>query len=318
MVEVKGEGGAHNYPGSLTSLRQQRYSLLKILVGLGLIGGLVYILRMEDPFPGVRKAALRHHHTATTISAATSTTNNNNNNNNIKTEKDASGSGSESGSGEDDTTDDGQEKDNGGGEQLKKISSEGSSSSSSVEGGHIYTFRLEGLNDGKAGNVVIQTRPDWSPIGVEHFHTLMESKYYDEARFFRVVKNFIVQFGIAPDPKKKNKVVIQDDPVTETNARGTVTFATSGKNTRTTQLFINTRAGGNKFLDNQGFSPIAEVVEGMEYVDLIYDGYGEKPNQGMIQNQGNSYLNKNFPLLSYISKSFEGRQSQPNDKQKTK
>mmetsp|Transcript_21963 Transcript_21963/g.51777 ORF Transcript_21963/g.51777 Transcript_21963/m.51777 type:complete len:312 (-) Transcript_21963:56-991(-) len=311
MVEVKGEGGAHNYPGSLTSLRQQRYSLLKILVGLCLIGGLVYILRMEDPFPGVRKAALRHH-TTTTISAATSTITNSI----IKTDKEASGSGSgsESGSGDDDTTDDGQEKDNGGGEQLKKISSEGSSSSSSVEGGHIYTFRLEGLNDGKAGNIVVQTRPDWSPIGVEHFHTLMESKYYDEARFFRVVKNFIVQFGIAPDPKKKNKVVIQDDPVIQTNARGTVTFATSGKNTRTTQLFINTRAGGNKFLDNQGFSPIAEVVEGMEYVDLIYDGYGEKPNQGMIQNQGNSYLNKNFPLLSYIGKSFEGRQSQPNDK----
>jgi len=317
MVEVKGEGGAHNYPGSLTSLRQQRYSLLKILVGLCLIGGLVYILRMEDPFPGVRKAALRHH-TTTTISAATSTITNSI----IKTDKEASGSGSgsESGSGDDDTTDDGQEKDIGGGEQQKKSSSEGggSSSSSSVEGGHIYTFRLEGLNDGKAGNIVVQTRPDWSPIGVEHFHTLMESKYYDEARFFRVVKNFIVQFGIAPDPTKKNKVVIQDDPVTETNARGTVTFATSGKNTRTTQLFINTRAGGNKFLDNQGFSPIAEVVEGMEYVDLIYDGYGEKPNQGMIQNQGNSYLNKNFPLLSYISKSFEGRQSQPNDKQKTK
>ena len=307
-MEVKREGGAHNYPGSLTSLRQQRYSLLKILIGLGLIGCLVYILRMEDPFPGVRKAALRHHST----SDATSTTDNNNNNN-VKAGKDVSGSGSESGSGsgEDDTTDDGQEKekDNGGGEQQKKTISKGSSSSSSsVEGARIYTFRLEGLNDGKSGNVVIQTRPDWSPIGVEHFHMLMESKYYDEARFFRVVKNFIVQFGIAADPAKKNKVVIKDDPVIQTNARGTVTFATSGKNTRTTQLFINTREGGNKFLDSQGFSPIAEVVEGMEYVDSIYDGYGEKPNQGLIQNQGNVYLNKNFPLLSYIGKSFEGRQ----------
>jgi peptidyl-prolyl cis-trans isomerase A (cyclophilin A) len=95
--------------------------------------------------------------------------------------------------------------------------------------------------------------------------------------------------------------VILDDPVVETNRRGTVTFATSGPDTRTTQMFINTNSRGNKFLDSQGFSPIGEVIEGMEFVDQIYDAYKEKPDQGKIQKNGNEYLTKEFPNLSYIA-----------------
>ena len=94
--------------------------------------------------------------------------------------------------------------------------------------------------------------------------------------------------------------IIQDDPVVESNRRGTVTFATSGPDSRTTQMFINTNSRGNKFLDSQGFSPIGEVIEGMEFVDQINDEYKEKPDQGRIQNKGNAYLTKEFPNLSYI------------------
>jgi cyclophilin family peptidyl-prolyl cis-trans isomerase len=91
-----------------------------------------------------------------------------------------------------------------------------------------------------------------------------------------------------------------DDPVATTNARGTVTFAAAGPNTRTTQVFINTDANGNAFLDSQGFSPFAEVISGMEFVDRIYDVYGETPNQAMIKKKGNEFLNFYFPKLSFI------------------
>ena len=134
----------------------------------------------------------------------------------------------------------------------------------------------------------------------------MDDSFYTNAKFFRVVDDFIVQFGIPAIPSDKYKTPIKDDPVKQTNARGTLTYATSGKDTRTTQLFINTRKAGNKFLDNQGFAPFAEVLEGMDIVDEIYDKYGERPGQGKIQKQGNEYLDKEFPLLSYIAKAYQG------------
>jgi len=163
-----------------------------------------------------------------------------------------------------------------------------------------FEFYVENLEGGTSGTIVIQTHPEWAPLGVEHFHKLMEESYYSGSRFFRVVPDFMVQFGIAAIPGGEKVKPIQDDAVLQTNARGTVTFATSGANTRTTQLFINTRKTGNAFLDKQGFAPIGEVISGMEYVDQIFKGYGEKPNQGKITKKGNAYLDKDFPNLSYI------------------
>lgn len=132
---------------------------------------------------------------------------------------------------------------------------------------------------------------------------LVDAGFYQDCRFFRVVPNFVVQFGINGNPtvQKEYKSPIVDDKVQTTNARGTLTFATSGKNTRTTQLFINTNTNGNAFLDKQGFSPFAEIMSGMNVVDRIYKGYGEKPAQGMIQSKGNAYLESQFPKLTYIS-----------------
>lgn len=167
--------------------------------------------------------------------------------------------------------------------------------------GRTFIFELAQLDGVPDGQIKIQTHPEWAPLGVQQFHKLVDSSYYKENRFFRVVNNFVVQFGIQAVPGQFPKEApIRDDPVKTTNARGTVTFATSGPNTRTTQLFINTNTNGNKFLDKQGFAPIGEVIEGMDLVDKIYAGYGEKPNQGKIQNRGNAYLNAEFPLLSFI------------------
>lgn len=147
----------------------------------------------------------------------------------------------------------------------------------------------------------------------KHFQNqkLTESGFWDECRIFRVIPGFIAQFGINGDPSVQSKwrgEVLKDDPVKVTNARGTVVFATAGPNSRTTQVFINTRDQGNGFLDNQGFSPIGRVVEGMDVVDKLYAGYGEGapagkgPSQAKIQLQGNAYLTEKYPKLSYFRK----------------
>jgi peptidyl-prolyl cis-trans isomerase A (cyclophilin A) len=141
---------------------------------------------------------------------------------------------------------------------------------------------------------------------------LVEKGFYNDCRFFRVLPGFIAQFGITGDPTVMSKwrsSSIPDDPVRVSNLRGTVVFATGGPNTRTTQIFVNTRDQGNGFLDKQGFSPFGEVIEGMDIIDKLYAGYGEGapsgkgPNQGLIQAKGNEYLVSQYPKLSYISKS---------------
>lgn len=162
---------------------------------------------------------------------------------------------------------------------------------------------LKGLTgESDPQDVIIEVRPDWAPIGANHMLELVQAQFYDECRFFRVLPNFVVQFGINGDPHVQSEwkaKVLQDDPVKESNKRGTLTFATSGKNTRTTQLFIN--LNDNAALDQQGFAPIGEVTKGMEHIDKISSKYREKPNQGKIVNNGNAYLQQEFPELSYIA-----------------
>jgi peptidyl-prolyl cis-trans isomerase A (cyclophilin A) len=149
------------------------------------------------------------------------------------------------------------------------------------------------------GDFVVEVHKEWAPIGVERFYQLVKDKYYDNAGFFRVVPDFIVQFGLAADPKMTSKwdKKIQDDPVNRTNAVGMVTFATAGPNTRTTQVFINLRS--NQALDGQGFAPFGKVVEGMDVVTKISSAHGQMPEQDLITKQGNAYL-KRFPRLDYI------------------
>jgi peptidyl-prolyl cis-trans isomerase A (cyclophilin A) len=178
----------------------------------------------------------------------------------------------------------------------------------------------------------------WSYILSRRSQELTDIGFWDDCRFFRVLPGFVVQFGINGNPdiqKKWRTANMADDAVKVSNDRGTVVFATAGPNSRTTQLFINTREQGNAFLDGQGFSPIGRVIEGkydyrgttffdelrlsgrsrflflipflgMDVVDEMYAGYGEGapagrgPNQGLIQLRGNSYLRENFPKLTYI------------------
>jgi peptidyl-prolyl cis-trans isomerase A (cyclophilin A) len=152
------------------------------------------------------------------------------------------------------------------------------------------------------GNFTVHVTRAWSPLGADRFYNLVKHGYFDSAAFFRVVPNFIVQFGLSADPEV-NKVWrsanFKDDPVTQSNKPGTMTFATAGPNTRTTQLFIN--FGNNGFLDGQGFSPFGQVTKGMDVVQKLHSAYGERPDQGSITTQGKAYLEKNFPNLDTIT-----------------
>lgn len=155
--------------------------------------------------------------------------------------------------------------------------------------------------DTSAGSFVVAVHRAWAPKGADRFYSLVKNGFFDNCRFFRVVPNFMVQFGLNGDPTVQGPwraANISDDPVKQSNRRGTITFATAGPNTRTTQVFINFK--NNAPLDGQGFAPFGEVVSGMETVDKINSQYGEQPDQGMIQRQGNAYLMKSFPKLDYI------------------
>lgn len=153
-----------------------------------------------------------------------------------------------------------------------------------------------------AGTFVVAVTRAWAPQGADRFYNLVRHGFFDGTRFFRVLPGFVVQFGISGNPTLSARwrdATIPDDPVTQHNRRGTITFATAGPNTRTTQLFIN--YADNTSLDSQGFAPFGRVVEGMDVVDRIYSGYGEMPNQNLIQARGNAYLASAFPKLDSIA-----------------
>jgi peptidyl-prolyl cis-trans isomerase A (cyclophilin A) len=152
-----------------------------------------------------------------------------------------------------------------------------------------------------AGDFVVQVTRAWAPIGADRFYNLVKHGFFTDAAFFRVVPGFIVQFGLSANPavnKVWDKASIKDDPVTQSNHAGYLTFATAGPNTRTTQLFIN--FGENAALDGQGFAAFGKVTTGMDVVQKIYSGYGESPDQALITSQGKAYLDKSFPKLDHI------------------
>lgn len=164
-----------------------------------------------------------------------------------------------------------------------------------------YKVRL----DTSAGPVVIQVNRDWAPLGADRFYNLAKNGFYDGARFFRVLSGFMAQVGMNGEPsiqKVWSRANFNDDQVKGSNKRGFVTFAkTSLPNSRSTQFFIN--YGDNSFLDKDGFAPFGQVIEGMAAIDKLHSyGKGNVPDQGRIINEGNAYLNKEYPKLDYIKK----------------
>ncbi len=165
------------------------------------------------------------------------------------------------------------------------------------------------------GNFTVEVHREWAPNGADRFHRLVESGFYDDCRFFRVLPDFMVQWGINGDPEVQKNWVdakIKDEPVIKSNTRGFITYAKSSeRNSRTSQVFIN--FGDNSRLDEDGFAPFGQVVDGMDVVDAINAQYGDDPNQELLQKSGNAYLNKKFPKLDFIKKASIVKDEPPVD-----
>ncbi len=164
------------------------------------------------------------------------------------------------------------------------------------------------------GTFDIEAQRVWSPEGVDRLYQLIRSDFYTDIALYRVVPNFVAQFGIHNDSilnTSWSKYKVTDEPTLMKNEKGSIAFARGGPQTRSTQLFINLKSNSPR-LDTifysgvTGFPVVAKVTQGMEVVDAIYQGYGELPGrrQDSIQRYGNSYLKKNFPKLDYITKAY--------------
>jgi peptidyl-prolyl cis-trans isomerase A (cyclophilin A) len=165
-----------------------------------------------------------------------------------------------------------------------------------------------------AGTFVIGVHRTWAPRGADRFYNLVKHHFYDGAKFFRVVPRFVVQFGVSPYPevsKAWEAANIPDDRITVQNQRGAVSFAAAGPNTRTTQVFID--LGPNLQLDVDTFAPFGSVTDGMNVVDKLYSGYGDKPtpHQPEMENQGKAYFEKSWPKLDTILSTKVANESNP-------
>ncbi len=157
------------------------------------------------------------------------------------------------------------------------------------------------------GDVVLKIVRKYSPLAVDRFYYLVKSSYYNNNSFFRVVPNFVVQWGLTGNPQVNkiwNNAGIPDEPVKYSNKRGTIAFARDGKNTRSNQVYVNLkdnlRLDTTNFMGVKGFPAFGFVVKGMKVIDSIYAGYREEPVQDSIIAKGNDYLKRNFPKLDYI------------------
>jgi len=166
-----------------------------------------------------------------------------------------------------------------------------------------YRIRVETT----AGTFTLEVQRDLAPVGADRFYNLVRSGFYDDSRFFRVTGRF-AQFGIAGDSSIAGtwrSATIADDAVRASNTRGRFAFAMTGPNARTTQIYICKVDMAAQ--DQGGFAPLGTVVEGMDVVDRLYDGYGENAGggmrggkQGRIFIEGNQHLDRDFPKLDKL------------------
>jgi len=168
----------------------------------------------------------------------------------------------------------------------------------------------------------IIVKPYLSPRGAARFLELVRAKYYDGVAFNRVVPEFLTQFGIAKDyatRTREREISIWDD--FQQNIAfgvGDISFAGTGHDSRSTELFIVMPGTSQKQLDtfgeNSWETPFA-VIEDVENSALkkIYSGYGDVhpfnakglESEKMYDVDGyTTYLPKQFPKLDYVDRCY--------------
>ena len=174
----------------------------------------------------------------------------------------------------------------------------------------VVTFDVT-LATGQKDSFDLEVQPDWAPLGAARFKELLDEEFFTSVRFFRVISGFMAQFGIHGKPDVSSKWrerKLKDDPVLQSNLAGTITYATAGPNTRTTQLFINLQ--DNARLDSQGFAPLGSVVHGMDVVSAIYNptpGQSGGVSQSDYETKGDDWIRKTYPQINFITNSSLGR-----------
>lgn len=152
------------------------------------------------------------------------------------------------------------------------------------------------------GDLKLKLDRELAPIGVDRFYNLVKNGYYNDVVIFRTSCGYVVQFGLHGDPsvsKAWGNAQIKDDPVKGSNTKGSFNFASAGPNTRNTQIFIN--PNDNLKLDQMGFAPLGQIIEGMDVIEKLNAVEGDAfPDFGKVQMNGNAYLKANFPNLDYI------------------
>lgn len=158
------------------------------------------------------------------------------------------------------------------------------------------------------GVFVVELVREWGAIGADRFYNLARLGYYDDTRFHRVNRSYIAQFGLHGDPAVNaawKEQYLRDDPPRSTNTRGTFAFAMKGPDTRSTQIYFN--LADNTRNDDEAFTILGRVIEGMAVLDSLYAGYGESSGSGVRQGRqgpleagGNAYMDREFPLLDRI------------------
>jgi peptidyl-prolyl cis-trans isomerase A (cyclophilin A) len=152
------------------------------------------------------------------------------------------------------------------------------------------------------GSFVVKVTRSWAPKGADRFYNLVYYHFYDNQPLFRVRPGFVVQWGISMQPpiaKAWQNATIKDDPRTQSNVKRTITFATAGKNTRTTQVFVN--LGSNAFLNSQGFSPFGTITRGFSVFAKLVHKYGDGPSQQYMTQKGEHWVRENYPKLDWIT-----------------